>query len=69
MVKYCKGTCKELEIKNHKKIYYLGLKRCSICEVFFKTNEKFCSCCGHPCATIQDNQGNQKELQELLKDY
>jgi hypothetical protein len=23
----------------------------------------------HPCATIQDNQGNQKELQELLKDY
>ena len=46
MVKYCKGTCKELEIKNHKKIYYLGLKRCSICEVFFKTNEKFCSCCG-----------------------
>jgi len=46
MSRPCHGLCKRYEIKNHLKIYSPGLKRCSICAAFFKTEEWFCICCG-----------------------
>ena len=32
--------------KNYLQIYHEGLKRCSKCDIFFKTERYFCSCCG-----------------------
>jgi|APSaa5957512493_1039668.scaffolds.fasta_scaffold255957_2 hypothetical protein len=46
MTRICRGICKRTEIKNYLQIYHEGLKRCSKCDIFFKTERYFCSCCG-----------------------
>ena len=39
----CKGICTRFE--SHKQRYELGTRRCTICDVYLKTEEKLCPCC------------------------
>lgn len=43
----CQGSCKGKKgIRNEKFGWYAkGIKRCTTCELFFKTENIFCNCC------------------------
>lgn len=66
-------VCRNLQFKE--KVYYpyfQGLKRCTVCNVYFKTKETFCPCC-HTKLRIRSRHNPQtkttKHIPESFKRY
>jgi hypothetical protein len=61
----CKNICEKYRAKKEKRgsYYSAGNKRCQICDVFIKWNNKRCPCCG---TVLRTKPRNTAKLEKLV---
>lgn len=64
----CKGKCATLQCRTRNGLMYAnGMKRCQVCDCWFKTESIWCPCCGWKLRVKPKGSYNKKRYWEIVR--